>query len=189
MPATQPSGPGDLNQELIDQLLNGGDPSNRAEADPWSDDTLQAEIDMARVAAGVGLDETEQISISVPKATPIAERGALTLSPPPIAVQPLQLVPPTPELPPTDRAHGIELLMDVALEVSVELGRSHMPIADILALRTGSVIELDRLAGEPVDVSTNGTLIARGEVVVVDAKFGVRITEVVSKTRALASVA
>ena len=98
-------------------------------------------------------------------------------------------MPLTPEMPATDRAHGIELLMDVALEVSVELGRSHMPIGDILALRTGSVIELDKLAGEPVDVSVNGTLIARGEVVVVDEKFGVRITEVVSKSRRLASVA
>ena len=64
--------------------------------------------------------------------------------------------------------------MDVALEVSVELGRSHMSIGEILALRTGSVIELDKLAGEPVNVSVNGTLIARGEVVVVDEKFGVR---------------
>jgi flagellar motor switch protein FliN/FliY len=81
------------------------------------------------------------------------------------------------------------MLMDVALEVSVELGRSHMSIADILALRTGSVIELDKLAGEPVDVSVNGTLIARGEVVVVDEKFGVRITEVVSKARRIASLA
>ena len=87
-----------------------------------------------------------------------------------------------------DHAHGIELLMDVALEVSVELGRSHMSIGEILALRTGSVIDLDKLAGEPVDVSVNGTLIARGEVVVVDEKFGVRITEVVSKARRLASV-
>ena len=89
---------------------------------------------------------------------------------------------------PQEQVHGIELLMDVALEVSVELGRSHMSIADILALRTGSVIELDKLAGEPVEVSVNGTLIARGEVVVVDEKFGVRITEVVSKSRRLASV-
>src|SRR2546421_2384653 len=87
-----------------------------------------------------------------------------------------------------DPAHGIEMLMDVALEVSVELGRSHMSIGEILALRTGSVVELDKLAGEPVDVSVNGTLIARGEVVVVDEKFGVRITEVVSKARRLASL-
>jgi flagellar motor switch protein FliN/FliY len=97
-------------------------------------------------------------------------------------------MPLTPQPSVLDRAHGIELLMDVALEVSVELGRSHMSIGEILGLRTGSVIELDKLAGEPVDVSVNGTLIARGEVVVVDEKFGVRITEVVSKARRLATV-
>src|ERR671929_197896 len=84
---------------------------------------------------------------------------------------------------------GLDLLLDVALEVSVELGRSQMAIGEILALRTGSVIELDKLAGEPVDVAVNGTLVARGEVVVVDEKFGVRITEVVSKARRIASLA
>ena len=73
--------------------------------------------------------------------------------------------------------------MDVALEVSVELGRSHMSIAEILALRQAASSSSDKLAGEPVDVSVNGTLIARGEVVVVDEKFGVRITEVVSKAQ------
>ena len=97
-------------------------------------------------------------------------------------------MPLAPELPSADPAHGIEMLMDVALEVSVELGRSHMSIGEILALRTGSVIELDKLAGEPVDVSVNGTLIARGEVVVVDEKFGVRITEVVSRARRMATL-
>jgi flagellar motor switch protein FliN/FliY len=118
--------------------------------------------------------------------TPIAT-GA-ERAPTPTAVHPVQFMPLTPEIPSPDQSHGIELLMDVALEVSVELGRSHMSIGEILALRTGSVVELDKLAGEPVDVSVNGTLIARGEVVVVDEKFGVRITEVVSKARRLASV-
>ena len=88
-----------------------------------------------------------------------------------------------------DAHQPIDMLMDVELEVSVELGRSHMSIGEVLALRNGSVIELDKLAGEPVDVSVNGTLIARGEVVVVDEKFGVRITEVVSKAKRLASLA
>jgi flagellar motor switch protein FliN/FliY len=172
-----PLGEGDLNQELIDQMLNGA----TAEADPWSDSSLQAEIDAARVAAGVMTDAAEA-------PTPISgrpERGSAATA---TAVHPVQFMPLTPEMPLTDRAHGIELLIDVALEVSVELGRSHMSIGEILALRTGSVIELDKLAGEPVDVSVNGTLIARGEVVVVDEKLGVRITEVVSKARRLATV-
>jgi|SRR5579872_2246209 len=170
---------GDLNQELIDQMLNGGASANAQ--DPWADETLQAEIDAARAAAGV---ITEAASAAAPPAAAESAKPAQ----PPTAVHPVQFMPLTPEPPIVDQSHGIELLMDVALEVSVELGRSHMSIGEILALRTGSVIELDKLAGEPVDVSVNGTLIARGEVVVVDEKFGVRITEVVSKARRLASV-
>jgi flagellar motor switch protein FliN/FliY len=167
-----PLGDGDLNQELIDQMLNGGAPVEAAAEDPWSDDALQAEIEAARLAAGVMTDA----GVPAP------------MTPARTAVHPVQFMPLTPEMPTPEQAHGIELLMDVALEVSVELGRSHMSIGEILALRTGSVVELDKLAGEPVDVSVNGTLIARGEVVVVDEKFGVRITEVVSKARRLASV-
>src|SRR5581483_718046 len=76
---------------------------------------------------------------------------------------------------------GIDLLLDVSLQVSVELGRTRMTIAEVLALHAGSVIELDKIAGEPVDILVNGTRIARGEVVVVDDKFGVRVLEVVSR--------
>ncbi len=180
----KPFGEGDLNQELIDQMLNGGDLGGTVQPDPWADDTLQAEIDAARSAAGVGAEAGPSAITSLVDRIPSATHSAQA----PTAVHPIQFMPLTPELPSLDHGHGIELLMDVALEVSVELGRSHMSIGEILALRTGSVIELDKLAGEPVDVSVNGTLIARGEVGVVDEKFGVRITEVVSKARRLATV-
>lgn len=76
-------------------------------------------------------------------------------------------------------ASPLELLHDVEMAVTVELGRTRMLLRDVLALGAGSVIELDRAAGSPVDLFVNGTLIARGEVVVVDEEFGVRITEVV----------
>ena len=82
----------------------------------------------------------------------------------------------------------IDLLLDINLQVTVELGRTRMKIAEILALRNGSVIELDRLAGEPADILVNGTLIAKGEVVVVDEKFGVRVIEVVSRAKRIASL-
>jgi flagellar motor switch protein FliN len=185
---------GDLSQELIDQMLNGGDLGGGGSVDPWSDDALQAEIDAARAAAGVmDLPTTSSVSTMAPPSMTMPAPTPITAAPSapaqmPTAVHPVQFMPLTPEAPTTERAHGIEMLMDVALEVSVELGRSHMSIGEILALRTGSVIELDKLAGEPVDVSVNGTLIARGEVVVVDEKFGVRITEVVSKARRIASL-
>jgi flagellar motor switch protein FliN/FliY len=75
---------------------------------------------------------------------------------------------------------NIELLMDVSMRVTVELGRTRMQLAQILELQHGSVVELDRLAGDPVDVIVNDCMVAHGEVVIVDDKFGVRITEMVS---------
>lgn len=77
-------------------------------------------------------------------------------------------------------ASNMELLMDVSLRVTVELGRTRMQLAQILELQHGSVIELDRLAGDPVDILVNDCMVARGEVVIVDDKFGVRITEMLS---------
>jgi flagellar motor switch protein FliN len=76
---------------------------------------------------------------------------------------------------------GIELLAGLQMNVSVELGRTELTVADILGLGPGSVIELDRVAGEPVDILVNDRLIARGEVVVVDENFGVRVVEVVRR--------
>jgi len=73
----------------------------------------------------------------------------------------------------------IELLHEVEMGVTVELGRTRMLVRDILELSPGSVVELDRAAGAPIDVLVNGTLIARGEVVVIDEEFGIRITEVI----------
>jgi flagellar motor switch protein FliN/FliY len=75
----------------------------------------------------------------------------------------------------------LDLLLDVQLELSVELGRATMPVRDVLHLGPGSVVELNKLGGEPVDILVNGRPIARGEVVVVDENFGVRITEIISR--------
>jgi flagellar motor switch protein FliN len=75
---------------------------------------------------------------------------------------------------------AINMLMDVNLLFTVELGRTQMPIKHVLELQKGSVVELDRIAGEPVDIYVNEHLMARGEVVVVDDKFGVRITDLIA---------
>jgi len=87
------------------------------------------------------------------------------------------------EEPVDDEQKNLSRIMDVVLHVSVELGRARMTVRQILDLDQDSVIELDRLAGEVVDVFVNEHLIARGEVVVVDDKFGVRISELISPTR------
>ena len=75
---------------------------------------------------------------------------------------------------------GLELLHDVEMEVSAELGRTRMSVRELLSLVPGAIIELDRAAGTPADLLVNGRLIARGEVVVIDENFGLRITELVA---------
>src|SRR5699024_9110565 len=72
----------------------------------------------------------------------------------------------------------IEMIMDIPVQLSVELGRTHLTIKNILQLGQGSVVELDGLAGEPMDIYVNGYLIAQGEVVVVDEKYGIRVTDI-----------
>lgn len=75
---------------------------------------------------------------------------------------------------------NLEVLLDVPVTVSMEIGQTKMNIRNLLQLNQGSVVELDRLAGEPLDVMVNGTLIAHGEVVVVNEKFGIRLTDIIS---------
>lgn len=74
----------------------------------------------------------------------------------------------------------LEVILDIPVSISMEVGRTAITIRNLLQLNQGSVIELDRLAGEPLDVLVNGTLVAHGEVVVVNEKFGIRMTDVIS---------
>lgn len=77
---------------------------------------------------------------------------------------------------------NLQLILDIPLRVTVELGRTKMPVSELLNLTQGSVIELSKLAGEPMEVYVNEKLIARGEAVVVNEKFGVRLTDIISPT-------
>jgi flagellar motor switch protein FliN/FliY len=105
---------------------------------------------------------------SEPKPSETAES-----SPPKAAARP-----DTPHRPPTGT--GMEFILDIPLEISVELGRTHMVINDLLKLGQGSVIELAKMAGETLEIRANQRLIAKGEVVEVNEKYGVRLTEIVS---------
>jgi flagellar motor switch protein FliN/FliY len=78
------------------------------------------------------------------------------------------------------REVNLDVILDVPVTLSMEVGRTRIPIRNLLQLNQGSVVELERAAGEPLDVFVNGTLIAHGEVVVVNEKFGIRLTDVVS---------
>lgn len=83
---------------------------------------------------------------------------------------------------------SLEILMDIPLQISVELGRVKMVVKDVVELGSGSIIEIDKAAGEPVDVLVNGKIVARGEVVVIEDNFGVRITEILSQQDRLAKL-
>ena len=81
--------------------------------------------------------------------------------------------------PAADEAN-LDVILDIPVTISMEIGRTRISIRNLLQLNQGSVVELDRLAGEPMDVLVNGTLVAHGEVVVVNEKFGIRLTDVIS---------
>jgi len=104
-----------------------------------------------------------------------------------IGIQPVQFTPLAP------REHGgvtgnIGLLMDVSMQLTVELGRTKMLIKDILGMGEGTIVELDKLAGEPVDLLVNDKLIAKGEVVVIDENFGVRVTDIISPMERISNI-
>ncbi len=80
----------------------------------------------------------------------------------------------------SEKDRNLNLILDIPLKVTVELGRTKMPVSELLNLTQGSVIELSKLAGEPMEVLVNDKLIARGEAVVVNEKFGVRLTDIIS---------
>ena len=85
-----------------------------------------------------------------------------------------------PSAPPASGGNDLNMILDIPVQLTVELGRVRIPIKNILHLAQGSVVELEALAGEPMDVLVNGFLIAQGEVVVVNEKFGVRLTDIVT---------
>jgi flagellar motor switch protein FliN/FliY len=97
------------------------------------------------------------------------------------AAAPAAAAPPAPAAVPANvSGANLEALLDVPLEVVVELGRTDLQIKDILGLAPGSVVELNRMSGEPIDVLVNGKLVARGEVVVIDESFGIKILSIIS---------
>ncbi len=121
----------------------------------------------------------EVAEASVDEAAAVASANGTAPAGEPVAVT----VPPLPQMPVPQSglpARGIEMLHGVDMELTVEIGRTRLTVREVLELAPGAVLELDRAAGSPADLLVNGRLIARGEVVVVDEDFGLRITEIVS---------
>ncbi len=123
--------------------------------------------------------ETTQQAVPTPPPSPQPQKEEMKVRAQPVQFQEFSQAPVQSQTPsvPLDK---LELLYDVPLRITVELGRTKMTLKQVLELSVGSLIELDKLTGEPVDILVNGKLIAKGEVVVIDENFGVRITEIVS---------
>lgn len=128
-------------------------------------DGIMSEEELASMLDSMGLADDPMPGPSpAPAAVPVNAGGGMTGFPMQDAGMP----------------RGLELIMDIPLDVTVELGRIQMLIRDVLELSSGSIVELDRVAGEPVDLLVNGRLVAKGEVVVIEDNFGIRITEIIS---------
>jgi flagellar motor switch protein FliN/FliY len=137
-------------------------------------ETTLAMESLSRVGAAVGVPLLAGDTVGATLLLALEPQSAATPAPPPPAPPPAAVADkpggPSP-------ARGLELLRDVEMELTVELGRTRMAVRDVLELLPGTIVELDRAAGSPADVLLNGRLIARGEIVVIDEDFGVRITE------------
>lgn len=95
--------------------------------------------------------------------------------------KPANFAPMAPDPSPVSQSN-LEMILDIPVTISVEIGRSRMVVSELIQLGQGSVVELDKLAGEPMEILVNGRLIARGEAVVINDKFGVKLTDIVSPT-------
>jgi flagellar motor switch protein FliN/FliY len=138
-------------------------PEEQALADEWAaalsesgDDANQDDIDAMLAVGGA--------AAPAPPRAPMEEFGSV----------------PKGNLPVSLDGPNLDVILDIPVSISMEVGNTDITIRNLLQLNQGSVIELDRLAGEPLDVLVNGTLIAHGEVVVVNEKFGIRLTDVIS---------
>jgi flagellar motor switch protein FliN len=174
-----------LSQEELDQLLGaaGGDLGLGGPTLP------RGEFD--RVPGGRATQE-EMTGPPTPPRAPIPPAPARPRAMAPGAAAAVAEVRPVQFAPLADAnaaptRQNIGLLMDVELKLTAELGQARLTIREILDLGAGSIVELNRLAGEPVDITVNNTLIAKGEVVVVDEKFGIRVLDVVSPAKRIAS--
>jgi len=157
-------------QKGLTRMSKEGSPTE-SDAPPQESDS-----DAARLTEGMEelLDQAEA-NLAKADTPPVASSAG--------GVQPFQLDE-LGDLATSDESSPIEILSDVDLDLRIELGRTHMRLHDVLGLRSGSVVALDRLAGDPVDIFVNDRLVARGEVLVLNENFCVRVTELVSDHKA-----
>lgn len=181
--------PLDLSKKLVKSLFGENADANQPEAQPHA----QAEPKQL-TASPMQQSTTSQLEQPIQQANqPVYQQQAATTQeipsfttysqpkPQPVNVQQAQFATFDQPKMTEAEARNLNMLLDIPLQVTVELGRTKHSVKEILQLASGSIIELDRLAGEPVDILVNNRLIAKGEVVVIDENFGVRITDIISQ--------
>lgn len=171
-------------KEMVSSLMNSGSAEEAAPAPAQQPAAMSAPQPMPQPAMPAPQPMPQQPMMAAPvqqpmMAAPVADYGPQSRVAANVPVQPAQFAPLS-TTPVAVNDANIGLILDVPLQVTVELGRTKKSIKDILELSNGSIVELDKLAGEPVDIHVNGKLLAKGEVVVIDENFGVRITDIVS---------
>lgn len=176
--------PLDVAKDMVSKLMNTEPEEEEAPPVPITPAKPESEVTPTPVTKVATNAPTEQMpATQAPMVNQTQPMGGYGMSTPHIAsnvpVQPAQFTPLS-TTPVAVNDANIGLILDVPLQVTVELGRTKKSIKEILELSTGSIVELDKLAGEPVDIQVNGKLLAKGEVVVIDENFGVRITDIVT---------
>jgi len=143
-----------------------------------AEDEAKDQITADDWAAALAEQDTTESGGADDWAAALAEQASVPAGP---AVQPAQMpVFDSASMPTGQAANNLDMILDIPVSLTVELGRTKIAIRNLLQLAQGSVVELDGLAGEPMDVLVNGCLIAQGEVVVVNDKFGIRLTDIIT---------
>lgn len=167
-----------LNQDDIDSLLAemGGGPKEPAPA------KKAAAPEASTAAADWGLTEEELATEPEPKAPtrPAAPPASEARAMPMESFAPAKMA--------ETGVRSLDFVLDIPLVLAVEVGRTRMTIGELLSLGSGSIVELQKLAGEPLEILVNGKLVARGEAVIINEKFGVRLTDVISKAERIESL-
>lgn len=173
------------NDPLDDDSILGGAPGGRAAALPGKSTPQSMPADQLASASSVEEEAERAMLEELARAEAEEATRAEALNAP--TVQPVEFDR-FQRAQPGGQPQNIDILLDVKLPVAIELGRTEMSIRDILELGAGSVVELTKLAGEPVDLLVNNKIVARGEVVVVDENFGLRVTSLISPEDRLKSL-
>ena len=134
---------------------------------------------MSQMQAGMPQMDMSQMQMMPQMGMPQMQMMPQMMMQPNMNVQPVQFQNFASDFNPLQSQENIELIKDVPLEVTVELGRTSKSISEILEFAPGTIIELDKIAGEPIDILVNGKFVAKGEVVVIEESFGIRVTEII----------